>query len=86
VRDRVAFQRDDLTGAAPAPGRHDVICCRNLLIFLGREGQRRVLDAACAGLRRGGILVLGRTESLVAMPDETLVPVDITHRIYRRAP
>ncbi len=86
VRDRVVFQREDLTAPAPAPGRHDIVCCRNLLIFLGREGQRRVLDAAYAGLRPGGILVLGRTESLVAMPDAALVPVDITHRMYRRAP
>lgn len=86
ARDRVTFQREDLTAAPPAPGRYDVVCCRNLLIFLGREGQRRVLDAAYAGLRPGGILVLGRTESLVAMPDAALLPVDVTHRVYRRAP
>jgi hypothetical protein len=29
--------------------------------------------------------MLGRTESLVALPDAGLVPVDVTHRIYRRA-
>lgn len=85
LRARVAFRREDLTTAHSGPGRYDVICCRNLLIFLGREGQRRVLDAACRALRPGGILALGRTESLVARPGAELEPVDLTHRLYRRA-
>jgi chemotaxis methyl-accepting protein methylase len=84
VRPRVVFRREDLTAAVPAPGWCDVVCCRNLLIFLGREGQRRVLSAAFHALRQGGLLVLGRTESLVALPEAPLAPVDVTHRIYRR--
>jgi chemotaxis protein methyltransferase CheR len=62
-----------------------VICCRNLLIFLGREGQRRVLDAAFRALRPGGLLVLGRTESLIAFPQPDMLPADVTHRVYRKA-
>lgn len=84
VRAITAFRREDLTAPAERGGWHDVVCCRNLLIFLGREGQRRVLDAACQALRPGGLLVLGRTESLVALPQARLLPVDITHRIFRR--
>lgn len=85
VRRRVVFRREDLTSASPPPGWCDVVCCRNLLIFLSREGQRRVLDTAYAALRPGGLLVLGRTESLVALPQAHLDPVDVTHRIFRRA-
>lgn len=85
LRERVTFRREDLTSASTRPERYDLICCRNLLIFLGREGQRRVLDAACRALRPGGILALGRTESLVALPDSSLEAVDLTHRLYRRA-
>jgi two-component system CheB/CheR fusion protein len=84
LRGRVVFRREDLTSPQTDPARHDLICCRNLLIFLGREGQRRVLDAACRALRPGGILALGRTESLVALPDASLEPVDLMHRLYRR--
>jgi chemotaxis methyl-accepting protein methylase len=84
VRAGVSFRREDLTIASPVPESCDLVACRNVLIFLGREGQRRVLGAACAALRRGGLLVLGRTESLVALPGTELVPVDATHRIYRR--
>jgi two-component system CheB/CheR fusion protein len=85
VRSRVVFRREDLTAGAPGRGRCDLVCCRNLLIFLGREGQRRVLEAAFEALHPGGLLVLGRTESLGAVPDLALLPVDLTHRIYRRA-
>jgi chemotaxis methyl-accepting protein methylase len=84
LRERVVFRREDLTSPSTDPERFDLICCRNLLIFLGREGQRRVLDAACRALRLGGILALGRTESLVALPDSSLEPVDLMHRLYRR--
>ena len=86
VRDRVSFKREDLTAMTPARGWCDLVCCRNVLIFLGHEGQRRLLDAACTALRPGGLLVLGRTESLVAVPEAPLRPVDVTHRIYRRLP
>lgn len=84
LRGCVVFRREDLTSLRTGPEQYDLICCRNLLIFLGREGQRRVLDAACRALRTGGILALGRTESLVALPDAALEPVDLTHRLYRR--
>ena len=85
LRDGTSFRREDLTSPQTDPARYDLVCCRNLLIFLGREGQRRVLDAACRALRPGGILALGRTESLVALPDAALEPVDLMHRLYRRA-
>jgi chemotaxis methyl-accepting protein methylase len=81
----VTFVHEDLTAGATAPDRCDLVCCRNLLIFLGKEGQRRVLEAATRAMTHDGLLMLGRTESLVALPDAGLVPVDVTHRIYRRA-
>ena len=78
-------RREDLTAPRVDQARFDLVCCRNLLIFLGREGQRRVLDTARRALRPGGVLALGRTESLVALPDAGLEPVDLTHRLYRGA-
>ncbi len=85
LRALVRFRREDLTAPSLQPGWNDLVSCRNVLIFLGREGQRRVLDAACQSLRPGGLLILGRTESLIALPQPELVPVDVTHRIYRKA-
>lgn len=86
LRPLLRFRREDLTAAAGSPEWHDLICCRNVLIFLGREGQRRVLQAAAQALRPGGLLVLGRTESLLALPQSDLLPADTMHRIYRKAP
>ncbi|HEV8198271.1 MAG TPA: protein-glutamate O-methyltransferase CheR [Gemmatimonadales bacterium] len=85
LRPLLTFRREDLTTVTTPPSPCDLICCRNVLIFLGREGQRRVLDTAFRALAPGGLLMLGRTESLVALPEPRLVPVDISHRIYRRA-
>ena len=85
LRPIVRFRREDLTAPAEQAGWHDLVCCRNVLIFLGREGQRRVIEAACRALRPGGLLVLGRTESLIAVPQAQLEPADVTHRVYRKA-
>lgn len=84
LRPLVSFTREDLTQAVPAAAAFDLVLCRNLLIFLGKEGQRRVLDAAVQGLRPDGLLVLGRTESLLALPEAPFERVDAGHRIYRR--
>lgn len=86
VRPRVEFRHQDLTAATSFPEQCDLVCCRNVLIFLGREGQRRLLGAAMEALAPGGLLLLGRTESTIAVPDCGLVPVDLTHRLYRKAP
>ena len=85
LRAVLRFRREDLTVPPARPRQHDLICCRNVLIFLGREGQRRVLESAVQSLRPGGLLVLGRTESLLALPQSGLQPADSTHRVYRKA-
>ena len=47
----------------PPFSRLDLISCRNLLIYLNREAQDRVLDALHFGLRPTGYLFLGSSES-----------------------
>ena len=84
VRASVRFKSEDLTAQASRPALHDLVCCRNVLIFLGKEGQRRMLESAYQALKPGGLLLLGRTESLLAITHADLQPVDLTHRIYRR--
>lgn len=84
LRDRVRFRREDLTGIRAEPARFDLVCCRNVLIFLSREGQQRMLDNAARSLRPGGLLMLGRTETPAALGERSLTPLDVTHRIYRK--
>ena len=84
LRERVRFRREDLTRVHVSPEVFDLICCRNLLIYLGRPGQQRILERAVASLRTGGILMLGRIESPVALGGASLLPIDIPHRLYRK--
>jgi chemotaxis methyl-accepting protein methylase len=84
LRQRVRFRREDLTRGQVSPEVYDLITCRNLLIYLSRAGQQRILDRAVASLRIGGVLMLGRTESPVALSSSALQPIDSTHRLYRK--
>lgn len=68
VAERVRFSRHDITTPLPLPNgpRFDLICCRNVLIYLQRdtheETQRHLRDA----LVPGGYLCLGEAESPAA--------------------
>jgi two-component system, chemotaxis family, CheB/CheR fusion protein len=83
LRDRLVFARHDITRDPPF-SRPDLLMCRNLLIYLRPEAQRRVLQLFHFSLRPGGLLVLGRSESVG--PDRSLfVEVDSRLRVYARS-
>ncbi|MEP6558481.1 MAG: CheR family methyltransferase, partial [Burkholderiales bacterium] len=60
----------------------DLICCRNLLIYLDREMQIQALNMFHFALKPGGLLFLGMSESADSVP-ELFITVDKKHRIYR---
>lgn len=66
---RVHFHRSNLLNPrfAESMGPFDAIVCRNLLIYLTDEAQKRVIDAFYNSLIPGGVLVLGVCESLISM-------------------
>jgi chemotaxis protein methyltransferase CheR len=41
-----------------------VVFCRNVLIYFGRELRHRVLEKLCSAVCRGGYLCLGQSERL----------------------
>jgi len=65
VREMVVFAPHNLLSDPPF-SRIDLICCRNLLIYLQRGAQRDVIDLFHYALRGEGHLVLGTAESLDA--------------------
>ena len=81
IREMLVFAVQDITGDPPF-SKLDVVCCRNLLIYLKPDAQRTVLNRIRYGLKPGGILMLGSSESIGPLSGsfETL---DKTHRIYR---
>jgi chemotaxis methyl-accepting protein methylase len=83
IRRMVRFCRGDILMDLP-DAEHDLILCRNLLIYLDRPGQEAVLERFARCLRPGGFLVLGRTEVFVGAGRDVFEVVDPRERIYRR--
>jgi two-component system, chemotaxis family, CheB/CheR fusion protein len=61
----------------------DLISCRNLLIYLDRDAQRRAFDIFHFALREGGILFLGSSES-VEEASADFTALDKKYRLYAR--
>ena len=81
LREKVLFAAHNILRDPPFSNL-DVVCCRNLLIYLDRSVQTRVLEMFHFALNPGGLLFLGTSESADASGD-LFVPVDKKHRIYR---
>ncbi|MEL6542984.1 MAG: chemotaxis protein CheB [Myxococcota bacterium] len=73
IRRMLVFAPQNVLGDAPFTNLH-MIVCRNLLIYFEPAQQLKVLSLFLFGLRRDGILFLGRSESLGSLSDrfETL--------------
>ncbi len=82
LRDRVVFAPQNILQDPPF-SRLDIAACRNLLIYLEPEVQQRVLGLLHFGLREGGALFLGSSET-VAGAEDLFEPVDKQARIFRR--
>ena len=82
IRDKVLFARHNVL-SDPAFSRVDLVTCRNLLIYLKREAQRRVFDIFHFALRPGGLLFIGGAESADSS-HSLFSPIDNHHRIYVR--
>src|SRR5258705_13974870 len=68
---------------APPFSRLDLISCRNLLIYLDLEAQKRVVALFHFALREGGHLFLGNAET-VGRHENLFDTVSKKWRIYRR--
>jgi two-component system, chemotaxis family, CheB/CheR fusion protein len=81
LRDKVLFAAHNVLRDPPF-SRMDLISCRNLLIYLDRSIQNRLLQMFHFALKPGGYLFLGSSESVdAASPYFDLV--DKKHRIFR---
>ena len=82
IRDRVVFAPQNLIGDPPFT-RLDLISCRNLLIYLTAEIQKRILPLFHYSLLPGGYRFLGSSESVSGYND-LFTPVDQKWKIFRR--
>jgi two-component system CheB/CheR fusion protein len=81
IRDRVIFASHDILNDPPF-GNLDLVSCRNLLIYLRPEGQRRLLQLLRFSLRAMGVLFLGKAESVGDLSGHFTV-LSKKWRIYR---
>ncbi|MEO7084283.1 MAG: protein-glutamate O-methyltransferase CheR [Gemmatimonadaceae bacterium] len=84
VRSIVRFERRDMLSDGPPPGQHDMIVCRNVLIYFDRDTQERLFETFYQALAPGGFLVLGKVETLIGDVRSKFVPIDARERIFRR--
>jgi two-component system CheB/CheR fusion protein len=82
LRESVVFARQNLL-ADPPFSRLDLICCRNLLMYLEPEAQRRILSLLHFALVEGGHLFLGTAET-IGQQEDLFAVVSKHWRIYRR--
>ncbi len=85
VRSIVRFERHNLAVDAPPRPPYDVVVCRNVVIYFDRGAQRRVFRHLVDSLAPGGILVLGKTETLHGVPVRDRLALDnVAERVYVR--
>jgi len=82
LRESVVFGVQNLF-ADPPFSRVDLVACRNLLIYLEPEVQRRVIPLFHFALKPGGYLFLGAAET-VAQREDLFRPVSRKWHIYQR--
>ena len=80
VRDLCVFAKQNLAEDPPF-SQMSLVVCRNLLIYLGPELQRKVLPILHYSLRPSGFLFLGNAENVAAFP-HLFAPADKKHRIF----
>lgn len=82
LRKMVIFAPHNLTKDPPFT-KLDLITCRNVLIYLNPPTQRKVLTLFHFGLRTGGVLFLGPSESVSDLEEEFDI-VDRHWKVFRK--
>jgi len=82
VREMVVFAVQDLA-EDPAFTKLDFLVCRNLLIYLNSEIQKRLIPLFHFALRQGGVLMLGSSETVGTFA-HLFETIDKKWKIFRR--
>jgi two-component system CheB/CheR fusion protein len=82
IREMVIFAPQNIVMHPPFT-RLDIVTCRNLLIYLDTELQKKIMPLFHYSLNSGGILLLGSAETIGSATD-LFTPLAGKLRIYRR--
>ena len=84
IREMVVFAKHNLTKDSPF-SKLDLLCCRNVLIYMDATLQKKLIPMFHYTLNPGGFLFLGESESIGTFSD-LFTPVEARHKIFRRKP
>ncbi|MFP4001864.1 MAG: CheR family methyltransferase [Thermoplasmata archaeon] len=82
IRKKVVFAEQNLIMDPPL-SRMDLISCRNVLIYMDRELQKKIIPMLYYALNKDGYLILGTSES-IAEYNDLFESVDKKKSIFRR--
>ena len=82
IREVVTFATQNLIMDPPFT-KLDILICRNLLIYLTPEVQKKLLPLFHYSLNPGGVLFLGSAETVGAFT-ELFTPVNLKSKLFRR--
>ncbi|MGB8490197.1 MAG: chemotaxis protein CheB, partial [Bacteroidales bacterium] len=83
IREMVIFAQHNLISHPPFT-RIDILSCRNLLIYMDPELQRKLLGMFYYSINPDGIMLLGSSETL-GTQSHLFTPLDSKLRIYKRS-
>ena len=88
VADRVMnmtrFEQRNILDFPPAPGRFDLVLCRNCLLYFDPATRRTAFDRLASGIAPDGFLMLGAGETVVGQTDK-FEPASCGSAIYTRS-
>ena len=82
IREMVVFATQNIIMDPPFT-KLDVLSCRNLLIYLSSELQKKVMPLFHYSLKPGGVLFLGSAET-IGSTSSLFSPLDAKARLFRR--
>ena len=82
LRDMCVFARQDLTRDPPF-SHLDLVCCRNVLIYMDSALQRKLLSMFHYALKPAGFLVLGHAES-IGYHSDLFALMNKKNKVYRK--
>jgi two-component system, chemotaxis family, CheB/CheR fusion protein len=82
VRDLIVFAVQNILVDPPFT-KLDIVCCRNFLIYVNAETQKKLLALMHYALNPGGLLILGTAESIGGL-GHLFSPLDQKWKVFQR--
>ena len=76
LRRQVRFEPRNLIEPPPAPGRFDIILCRNVLLYFSPEMRRLAFNRLAEAIAPDGALMLGAGETVLGQTDRFVSDAD----------